>query len=191
MPHSLEKEYGLSAEELLEAINKRFRAKVALEGAVAEVHLGKKIEKAKENRKIHRYEMHDLDGYPDYTLWISEGEAPAYRVECKNVRDSKEAYRKDGKIVAYKVETQKTRASKKDASSRYYGTDQFEILAVCLGKKTHDWTQFMYIRSKDLIRDDKHKNKLAVMHRVPLPETKPEPPWYNSLEDLLKDIKDE
>jgi len=43
MAHPLEKEFGLTAEELLDAINRRFRAKVTLEGAVAEVHLGKHI----------------------------------------------------------------------------------------------------------------------------------------------------
>ncbi|HNQ77303.1 MAG TPA: hypothetical protein PKJ37_00075 [Acidobacteriota bacterium] len=192
MPHRLENEYGLSANELLDAIDKRFRAKVTLEGAVAEVHLGKHIKKVKEASQIHRYEVHDRDGYPDYTLWISEGEAPAYRVECKNVRDSDEAYREGGKIVAYKVETQKTRASKADASSRFYGVDQFEILAVCLGKKTHDWTQFMYIQTKNLKRHDKYrKKKLAVMHPVPLPTEPTKPPWYNSLEALLKDMKNE
>ncbi|HPA26438.1 MAG TPA: hypothetical protein PLQ05_02200 [Acidobacteriota bacterium] len=192
MPHRLENEYALSANELLDAIDKRFRAKVTLEGAVAEVHLGKHIKKAKEASQIHRYEVHDLDGYPDYTLWVSEEEAPAYRVECKNVRNSEEAYREGGKIVAYKVETQKTRTSKGDPSSRFYGVDQFEILAVCLGKKTHDWTQFMYIQTKNLKRHDKYrKKKLAVMHPVPLPAEPTKPPWYNSLEALLKDMKNE
>ena len=38
MPHHLELKYGLTAQELLDAIDKRFRLKVALEGAVAEVH---------------------------------------------------------------------------------------------------------------------------------------------------------
>lgn len=41
--HPLEKEYGLTKEELLDAINRRFRARVTLGGAVAEVHLGKQI----------------------------------------------------------------------------------------------------------------------------------------------------
>ena len=43
MPHPLEQKYGLTAEELLDAIDKRFRLKVALEGAVAEVHFERKL----------------------------------------------------------------------------------------------------------------------------------------------------
>ena len=140
MVHPLAVEYGLTPDELLDAISRRFRAKVTLEGAVAEVHLGKHIKNAQTQGLIERYEEHDLDAYPDYTIWVPNGPANGYRIECKNVRDSEEAYRTDGSIVAYKVEMQKTRASKEDASSRFYGTSQFDILAVCLGKKTHDET---------------------------------------------------
>ena len=43
MPHALELKYGLTAQELLDAIDKRFRLKVALEGAVAEVHFERKL----------------------------------------------------------------------------------------------------------------------------------------------------
>lgn len=191
MPHPLSEEYGLSADELLDAISKRFRAKVTLEGAVAEVHLGKYIRNAQKAGHIDRYEEHDIDGYPDYTIWVKEGPEEGYKVECKNVRDSEEAYRQDGEIVAYKVETQKTRTSKSDASSRFYGIDQFEILAVCLGKKTHNWKQFMYVQSKDLARHKKYKKKLAVMHPVPLPTGPVEPPWYDSLVALLKELANE
>ena len=41
MEHPLERQYGLSAYELLDALDKRFRAKVTLEGAVAEVQMEK------------------------------------------------------------------------------------------------------------------------------------------------------
>lgn len=186
--HPLEREYGLTKEELLDAINRRFRAKVTLEGAVAEVHLGKLIKKLQAAKVISKHEEHDQDGYPDYSVWIPSRPRTVYRIECKNVRDSEEAYRTGGKITAYKVETQKTRASKSDKSSRFYGYDQFEILAVCLGKKTHDWTQFMYIRSKNLAKHPAFENKMAVMHPVPLPGTKEKGPWYDSLKALLEDL---
>ena len=68
MPHPLEHEYALTAAELLDAINRRFRAKVTLEGAVAEVHLGKKLKTLCDGGILHRFEEHDSDGYPDYTL---------------------------------------------------------------------------------------------------------------------------
>ena len=183
--HDLEKKYSLTKEELLDAINSRFRAKVTLEGVVAEVHLGKYIQKLKKAGVISRFEVHDKDGYPDYSIWLP-GKKKALRVECKNVRNSNEAYREKGKIVAYKVETQKTRTSKGDPSSRFYDFNQFEILAVCLGKKTHDWTQFMFVMSKSLLRHSKYSKKMAVMHPVPLPTSVVAPPWSATLKGLLK-----
>jgi hypothetical protein len=190
-PHHLETEYDLTAKEILDALNKRFRAKVALEGAVAEVQLGKLIEAASQDGAVHHYQVHDVDGYPDYTIWTTAEDAPVYKIECKNVRDSTEAYREKGEIVAYKVETQKTRASQGDPSSRFYGADQFEILAVCLGKKTHDWKQFLFIWTKDLARHGKYGSKLAVMHKVPLPVGPIEAPWFDSLIKLLEEPEGE
>jgi hypothetical protein len=149
--------------------------------------LGKHIKELQAKGLIERYEEHDRDGYPDYSIWL-RGRDDAVRIECKNVRDAKEAYKANGKVTAYKVETQKTRAATSDKSSRFYGYDQFEILAVCLGKKTHDWTQFMYIQSKYLPKHSKHRAKMAVMHRVPLPSSPVTPPWYTTLEGLLEDL---
>jgi len=70
--HALELEYGLTKDELLDAINLRFRAKVTLEGAVAEVHLGKHIKRLLDAGLIARYEEHDKDAYPDYSIWLPE-----------------------------------------------------------------------------------------------------------------------
>lgn len=186
--HALEREYGLTKEEILDAINRRFRAKVTMEGAVAEVHLGKHIQHLLDTGVILRFEVHDKDGYPDYSIWLPGNADKELRVECKNIRNENEAYRKGGEITAYKVETQKTRASKGDKSSRFYSFGQFEILAVCLGKKTHDWTQFMFIESKHLAKHPTYKKKMAVMHRVPLPSSPVAPPWYTTLESLIEGL---
>lgn len=188
MKHPLEEEFELSASEMLDAINRRFRAKVTLEGAVAEVHLGKHIKELHEQGIVARFEEHDLDGYPDYSIWLPNRIEKEYRIECKNVRNTDEAYRQKGQIVAFKVETQKTRASKGDPASRHYSFGQFEILAVCLGKKTHNWRQFMYIQTKNLASHAKYPDKLAVMHPVPLPGSPTPRPWYNSLQDLLEEL---
>jgi len=188
MIHPLEEEFGLTAQELLDAINRRFRAKVTLEGAVAEVHLGKHIKELSSRGLIARFEEHDRDSYPDYTIWLPGRPDKGYRIECKNVRDKDEAYKKGGEILFYKVETQKTRTSRADRNSRFYGYDQFEVLAVCLGKKTHNWRQFMYIQTKDLLKHSKYRGKMAVMHPVPLPTGPVSPPWYNTLEALIEVI---
>jgi hypothetical protein len=184
MEHPLEKQYGLSAYELLDALNKRFRARVALEGAVAEVQMEKKI-KVLVGKVIERYESHDLDGHPDFSIWLPNAERPLL-AECKNVRDHEEAYREHGGVVAYKVETQKTRASKGDPTSRFYGVDQFDILGVCLGKKTGDWSDFLFARVADLARHEAHRSKLAVFQRVPLPDSESLAPWFNDIGELLR-----
>jgi hypothetical protein len=137
---------------------------------------------------IARYVSHDLDGQPDFSIWLPGIEKPL-RAECKNIRESSkeggEAYREGGKIVAYKVETQKTRASQGDATSRYYGIDQFEILGVCMGKKTGKWTDLVFAKVADLQRHAKYPNKLAVFQRVPLPTAERLFPWYDDLGKLL------
>ena len=188
MPHRLESEYGLTADELLDALERRFRAKITLEGAVAEVQLEKRVRDLTSSQVIERYEVHDLDGYPDFTLWLP-GLPEPFRMEVKNVRNSTEAYRQKGQVVGFKVETQKTRTSNEDRSSRFYGVDQFDILAVCLGKKTHNWTQFRFIKTSDFARHGSYDHKLAIMHRVPLPADAHIRPWYDDLADLLLSYK--
>lgn len=185
MSHPLEERYSLTAAELLDAIDRRFRAKVTLEGAVAEVHLGKQLSSLRSSGIITRFEEHDQDSRPDYTIWIP-GYDGGQSIECKNVRDADEAYRKHGVDVAYKVEVQKTRTSNNDPSSRFYDIEYFAILAVCLGKKTGLWTDFMFIRERHLSLHSRYPNKRAAMHRVPLPDSGFAPPWYSDLESLLE-----
>lgn len=186
MEHPLEREFGLSAFELLEALNSRFRARVTLEGAVAEVQMEKRI-RSLVGTVIERYEVYDIDGHPDFGIWLP-GSDRRLLAECKNVRENRkgtEAYRERGKVVAYKAETQKTRASKGDPTSRFYGVDQFDILGVCLGKKTGKWTDFMFARAVDLTRHETHTGKLAVFQRVPLAGAAVAP-WYDDLGELLR-----
>jgi hypothetical protein len=183
MRHPLEKEFGLSAYELLDALSKRFRARVTLEGAVAEVQMEKSI-KALVGSVIDRFEVYDIDGHPDFGIWLP-GSDRRLLAECKNVRDRQEAYRRGGEVVAFKAETQKTRASKGDPLNRFYDIEQFDILGVCLGKKTGHWTDFMYARVVDLAQHAAHKGKLAVFQRLPLPGSAVAP-WYDDLGALLK-----
>lgn len=190
MAHALEIRYGLTANELLDAVNNRFRLRTALEGAVAEVQMELKI-KELVGSAIERYAAHDLDGHPDFSIWLPGRPAPV-RAECKNVRESSkaggEAYKQKGVVIAYKVETQKTRAAKSDPTSRLYDVDQFEILGVCIGKKTGRWPDVLFVKTRDLQRHALYPNKLAVMQRVPLPGAADLSPWYLNLAELLKTL---
>ncbi len=182
--HELERRYGLTASELLDAINRRFRARVALEGAVAEVHLDKILSRLTSEGAIAGYEEHDRDGYPDCTINLLGGDQ--LTVECKTVRDANQGYRTKGELVAYKVEVQKTRTSNDDPRTRFYDVGYFDILAVCLGKKTGRWSDFLFIRSSDLLEHQTHPGKLRAMQRVPMPKKELSPAWYRSLRDLLE-----
>ena len=73
--------------------------------------------------------------------------------------------------------------------SRFYGIDQFDILGVCLGKKTGNWTDFLFVRVVDLLCHATHSGKLAVIQRVPLPDGKSLAPWYNDLGELLRHME--
>jgi hypothetical protein len=186
--HPLAVEYGLTEYELLEAVRLRFRVKMNLEGAVAEVQLGKIIESLQE-KVLLRYEEHDQDGVHDFSIWTPGREQPL-RVECKNIRNKDEGYRDKGAIVAYKVETQKTRAAKSDPISRLYDVSQWDILAVCLGKKTKNWKEFLFIDVPKLDRHPHYPHKLAVMHRVPLPTSGTIYPWFRDLGQLIESMKE-
>jgi hypothetical protein len=186
LKHPLCERYGLDAAELLDAIDRRFRLRVAVEGAVAEAHVEQHI-RLLLGRGVDRYEVHDEDGKHDFSVWVSGGRSPV-RIECKNVRYSHEAFRSGGEIVAYKVETQKTRAAKGDPTSRFYDVSQFDVLAVCLGKKTGDWQDMVFVRTLNLATQKALPKKLATIQRVPLPSTKDISPWSRDLGKLLETL---
>lgn len=188
--HRLERQYGLDSHELLDAMDRRFRAKVTLEGAVAEVQMAKRIKALQDIGVIARFVERDEDGVHDFDIWLP-GRKKVIRAECKNVRNHDEAFKVKGEAVAYKVETQKTRTSEGDKSSRFYGVDQFDILGVCLGKKTGDWTQFLYVRVKNLATHASHAGKLAAIQRVPLPVGSLAGGWTLDLRSLLDEIRRE
>jgi len=106
VPHTLELKYGLTAQELLDAIDKRFRLKVALEGAVAEVHFERKLRIASKEGWLNSYENHDMDGMHDFTVVTLDG--VELRVEVKTIRNGKKP----------QVELQKTRAALRPRSFR-------------------------------------------------------------------------
>lgn len=176
VPHALEEKYGLTSEELLDAIDKRFRLKVALEGAVAEVHFGRKVKIGTQEGWLADYEEHDEDGKHDYTVKSLAG--TVIRVEVKTIRNEASA----------KVELQKTRAAKGDPSSRYYDVGHFDVVAVCMGRKTNDWTEFRYALVRDLPRHKQHPHKLKVMHAV-VDDPADSPRWYSKFKEIVDELE--
>ncbi|MEI7576533.1 MAG: hypothetical protein WCK51_06545 [Armatimonadota bacterium] len=178
MPHPLEIEYGLTSQELLDAIDRRFRLKVALEGAVAEVHFERKLKIASQEGWLESFDEHDVDGMHDFTAVTLDSNR--IRVEVKTLRKPKPLKSR----VKLEVEIQKTRASKEDASSRYYDRDHFDVVAVCMGRYTKDWSQFRYILVRDIPDHSSHAGKLRVMNEVELDPVQGSV-WYTKFQDVV------
>jgi hypothetical protein len=172
VPHALEIKYSLTAQELLDAIDRRFRLKVALEGAVAEVHFERKLKIGSQEGWLGSYEGHDVDGMHDFTVKTLAGST--IRVEVKTIRNGKKP----------QVEIQKTRAAKGDASSRYYDREHFDVVAVCVGRYTGNWSQFRYCLVKELPAHKQNPLKLQVMHGIPDEETGPVR-WFSRFQDVI------
>ena len=172
MPHALELKYGLTAQELLDAIDKRFRLKVALEGAVAEVHFERMLHIASSEGWLTSYMINDFDGMLEFTVVTLSG--ISIRVEVKTVHHGPKP----------KVELQKTRAAKADSSSRYYDRNHFDVVAVCVGRSTGDWSQFRYALVRELPGHRNYPDKLQVMHSIP-EGAETEPRWFSRFQDII------
>lgn len=172
MAHPLEIQYDLTARELLDAIDRRFRLKVALEGAVAEVHFERKLRVARQEGWLTDYVAHDVDGMHDFTVVTRQG--LSLRVEVKTVR----------KGASARVELQKTRAAKGDPTSRYYDRDQFDVVAVCMGRVTGAWSDFRYALVCELPAHKSYPGKLQVMHSISLPGAGG-PRWFSRFQDVI------
>ena len=182
--HPIEAFFGLTANEILDAIQDRFRLKVAVGGAVAEVQMEKHVASLP-TCLVDNYKANDIDGHPDFSIYL-KGRKDPILAECKNARN--ESYMRNGVLENYKVEVQKTRASNNDPTSRFYGFDQFQILGVCLGNQTGDWTNFMFIRTTDLPPHRLHSQKIQILNRVPLLDGELGH-WSTNLADIVRKIE--
>lgn len=152
--HRLERNFDLTAEEILDIIDSRMRLQVAVKGGVAEHHLGRLL---RADPAIASVAGLDQDAQPDFDVLMTSGRPVL--VECKNV--SPERYANGD----FKVEVQKTRATKGDPAGRLYRPEQFDVVAACLFSPTHQW-DFRFILSTRLARHTEHPDRLAATHHV-------------------------
>lgn len=152
--HSLERQFELSSQEILDIIAERPRLGVAVRGGVAERHLQRSLSEG----QVDLIELDETDGPPDF-LVKPVGRRDKVRIECKNASAKPYA---DG---TFKVETQKTRNPKEDPSKRLYEPSQFDVVAACMSGPLKKWT-FRYKRSALLARDKRHPEKLASIQRI-------------------------
>jgi hypothetical protein len=131
--HPLVQQFSLSPEEILDLISDARRLKMAVRGWFAEEHLRNQLARTPEVTSCERI---DDEGAPD--LCVSWRGGPPLYIECKNVgrTPTKEGYPR--------IDFQRTRASKADPCSRYYRSDDFDIVAACLHGATNRW-EFRYV----------------------------------------------
>ncbi len=108
---------------------------------MAEEHLYRELRRSRGVTDCQRIEA---EGGADIRLRF---QGSLLTVECKNV------LRKKTKEGIPRVDFQRTRASLSDPSSRYYGPDDFDIVAACLHAVSERW-EFRYALTASL---DPHK----------------------------------
>jgi hypothetical protein len=99
----------------------------------------------------------DVEGHPDVRLRF-EG-SRWLNIECKNVLRQTAA----GKVP--RLDFQRTRASKRDPCSRYYGPEDFDVVAACLHAVTEKW-EFRYVLPEHLAPHARCRGKLSNNVRV-------------------------
>jgi hypothetical protein len=140
--HALARELALDESEVLDLIANARRLKMAVRGWVAEEHLVRRLRSVPGVTECRRL---DLEGSPDVALRFA---GRPLRVECKNVLRDRT---KDGLV---RLDFQRTRASKADPCSRYYGPRDFDVVAACLHAVTERW-EFRYALTRAL---DPHRS---------------------------------
>lgn len=152
--HELANEFQLTEREILDLIGSARRLKMAVRGWVAEEHLVRSLTRLSRVTDCQRV---DEEGGPDVTLRYNGSRR--LTIQCKNVLRLRSA---DG---TPRLDFQKTRASKADPCSRYYRSDEFDVVAACLHAVTERW-EFSYTLPSRLTPHLTCTNRLASNVRV-------------------------
>ncbi len=138
---SLVVDFGLPEERIVQLINSQRMLKMALRGGVAEEHLIDRLRSVPDVDDVRRL---DDVGAADVEV-VFRGRT--LTVECKNVSPNLTA------SGLAQIDLQRTRASKKDACSRFYKYTDFDVVAACMQPTTQKW-DFRFARTPSL---DPHK----------------------------------
>ncbi len=152
--HQLAEEFSMGQDEILDLIAATPRLKMAVRGWVAEDHLTRQLSRVPGVTNCRRL---NEEGKPDITLRY-KGSPPLY-IECKNV------LRQTTAEGLARVDFQRTRASKRDHCTRYYRTDEFDVIAACLHAVTERW-EFKFRIPTQLALHPKCPGRLSNLVRV-------------------------
>jgi hypothetical protein len=167
--HQLAREFELDESEVLDLIAGARRLKMAVRGWVAEEHLVRNLRNVPGVTRCARI---DEEGGPDVSLSF-EG-SRLITIECKNVLRERSA------AGLARVDFQRTRTSKGDPCSRYYGASDFEVLAACLHPVTERW-EFQFVPTAVLDGHRRCKGKLSNLVKL-------DGRWRESAREVLRGV---
>ena len=130
-----------------------FRARAALRGAAAEDHLTAHLCQVP---GITSYEKIDEDGKPDFRVEYQRRKT--VHIECKNV------IRRTRTSGTAMIDFQRARASRGNPCSRYYHSDEFEVLAACLHPVTARW-EYRFRATGTIVRGPRPECPDHLYHR--------------------------
>lgn len=185
--HPLEREFGTSAEVILEAIARSSDlSKRGVRGLIAEA--------------IFKIEIVDREpGLEDVTpegnhafdfLLRTGGSQISVQVKMQRLRDGQPMWASEGYRALssdfFVVETQRTRGGRDPGTgedTRPYRFGEFDILAVSMQPSTGDWSSFMYTVANWLLPRPDEATKLLKFQPIP---KEPDGYWTDSLVTCIK-----
>ena len=166
--HSLEKEWNVSADLVLEAISRSpDLTKRGVRGVIAEAAFEQSVVKLLVS---HGWKNKTPEGDHPFDFMLEDERGPV-KVQVKMQRLEKRIPKRWGRASSFfVVETQKTRSGTDSAglSTRPYRFGEFDILAVCMHPSCGSWDHFRYTVANWLLpRPGPDKRLIQVFQPVP------------------------
>lgn len=188
--HNLEREFGIKAERILDAITRGSDlTKRGIRGVIAETVFATEIAPT-----IRDWIVSNPIGDVAYDVLFERAEK-LVRVQVKMQRKGKGApllrrATPKGPKDHFVVEVQRTRSGKTGdgVSTRPYRFGEFDLLAVCMEPSTKDWQSFLYIAATDLAARPGEADRIDTMQPIPPYPALNSPIWTTSLPDALERV---
>lgn len=192
--HKIERDWGINAEAILEAI---YAAPDLTRRGVRGV-LAEAIFRTVVVPRLVGWRSIPFEGDQPYDLLLDGGHGKApLKVQVKNQRKEQGVPKIDARLSAatgvkiYIVETQRTRNGSRAAgetgttATRPYRFDEFDVLAVCMQPSSKNWEDFIYCPTGRLLARPRDSSLLKVLQPIYSNETNG---WTRDIDDAASDV---